>query len=156
MKRYILVLLSVICVAVACGKNDDTQNFSVLKNQKSELVRDWIGLQLRVIKNTTGVTHVAYSRHFAYTGVAFYESLVNGDNKYKSIAGSLNGTLVLPEAPQGKPLFWPASANAAMADMLRFFIRQNRKTSSALTPWNRCITTSTALKSIMPTTLMKL
>ena len=121
MKKHILIALTILLAAISCGKTEDAGPFSPLKNQKSALVRDWISLHLQVIKNTTGVTHVAYSRHFAYTGVAFYEALVGGDNQYKSVAGSLNGAIQLPEPPQGKPLYWPASANAAMAEMLRFF-----------------------------------
>lgn len=121
MKKHILLALIVLLAAFSCGKTEDTEPFTVLKNQKSVLIRDWIGLHLQVIKNTTGVTHVAYSRHFAYAGVALYEALVQGDKQYKSVAGSLNGDLLLPQPPQGKPLFWPAAANAAMAEMLRFF-----------------------------------
>lgn len=121
MKKQILFALSVMILAFSCAKTEVMEDFSTLKHQKSELIRDWISLHLKVIKNTTGVTHVAFSRHFSYTGVAVYEALVQGDKKYKSIAGSLNGQLQLPQVPQGKPLFWPASANAAMAEMLRFF-----------------------------------
>ncbi len=122
MKKQILLLaLALFTFTFACKKTDDADSSSVLKNQKSELLRDWIDLQLKVIRNTSGVTHVAFSRHFSYTGIALYESLVQGDNQYKSITGSLNGTVLLPEPPQGKPLYWPASANAAIAEMLRFF-----------------------------------
>lgn len=121
MKKQILFVLSVMILAFACAKTEDAMDFSPFKKHNSALIRDWIGLHLEVIKNTSGVTHVAYSRHFAYTGVAVYEALVNGDHKYKSIAGSLNGQIQLPQAPQGKPLYWPAAANAAMAEMLRFF-----------------------------------
>ena len=81
---------------------------------------------MRIIQNTTGVTHVAYSRHFSYTGVALYESLVNGDNKYKSLAGQLNGLTSLPSPGSTKPLFYPAAANAAIASMLRFFYAANQ------------------------------
>ncbi len=87
----------------------------------SRLITGWIGLQLQLIRNTTGVTHVAYSRHFSYTGVALYESLVRGNPEYKTIASRLNGNVALPDLPKGKPVFYPAAANAAMADMLRFF-----------------------------------
>lgn len=121
MKKYILFILSVIVIAFSCESTDTLRSDAALKNQNAALVSDWIGLHLKVIKNTTGVTHVAYSRHFAYTGIALYEALVNGDKNYNSIAGKLNGTLQLPAVPQGKPLYWPASANAAVADMLRFF-----------------------------------
>ena len=121
MKKQILLALFIAFAALSCGKTEDPGDLSPLHNQKSGLVSDWITLHLQVIKSTSGVTHVAYSRHFAYTGVAVYEALVNGDRQYSSIAGSLNGGIQLPQPPQGKPLYWPASANAAMAEMLRFF-----------------------------------
>ncbi|MCW5923985.1 MAG: vanadium-dependent haloperoxidase [Saprospiraceae bacterium] len=120
-KQILLAALSALILAFSCEKEGEPETPAVFKNQKSELLRDWIGLHLQVIKNTSGVTHIAFGRHFAYTGVALYESLVRGDKQYKSIAGSLNGQVQLPEPPQGKPLYWPASANAAMAEMLRFF-----------------------------------
>lgn len=121
MKKHILLAFSVLFLAFACEKSEETEQSSVLKNQNSALIQSWISLHLKVIKNTSGVTHVAYSRHFAYTGVALYEALVLGDKQYKSIAGTLNGSIQLPQPPQGKPLYWPASANAAVAEMLRFF-----------------------------------
>jgi hypothetical protein len=120
-KQIFLLALSALLLAFSCDKEGEPETPSVFKNQKSELLQDWIGLHLGVIKNTSGVTHVAFGRHFAYTGVALYESLVRGDKQYKSIAGSLNGQIQLPEPPQGKPLYWPASANAAIAEMLRYF-----------------------------------
>ena len=125
MKNYFLISFSVIIMALACDNADGVRIDAALKNQNSALVSDWIGLHLQVIKKTTGVTHVAFSRHFAYTGIALYESLVNGDNHYKSIAGSVNGSIGLPVVPQGKPLYWPAAANAAIAEMLRFFYAGN-------------------------------
>ena len=91
----------------------------------SKLLTGWIGLHLQLIRNTTGVTHIAYSRHFSYTGVALYESLVGGMPGYKSIALKLNGNLVVPVEPKGVKIFHPASANAAIATMLRFFYNTN-------------------------------
>jgi hypothetical protein len=121
MNKIILCVSTAILVAFSCQKPGEVNNHSVLKHQSADLVKDWVTLHLKVIKNTSGVQHVAYSRHFAYTGVALYEALVNGDNQYKSIARQVNGTIQLPVAPQGKPLYWPAAANAAVAEMLRFF-----------------------------------
>jgi hypothetical protein len=85
------------------------------------LITDWINLQFRLIKNTTGVTHVAFSRHFSYTGIALYESLVYGDNKKQRIVSSLNGTITLPKPAPGNHTFFPLAANAVFADMFRFF-----------------------------------
>ncbi|MBC7851137.1 MAG: vanadium-dependent haloperoxidase [Chitinophagaceae bacterium] len=122
MKKILLFLLPV--VMFSCKKNTPKHD-QPLENYSSDLVKDWIDLQLKVIKNATGITHVAYSRHFAYTGVALYEALEKGDNRFNSIAAQLNGSINLPSLPPGKKLFYPAAANSAIAAMLRFFYSAN-------------------------------
>lgn len=119
MKRIVHYLLFTMIVVSSCQKG--YPGFSVQAKTDSRLITDWIGLHLRVIRNTTGVTHIAYSRHFAYTGIALYESLVKGAPQYKSVAGRLNGNVVMPVSPKGNAILYPAAANAAIASMLRFF-----------------------------------
>jgi hypothetical protein len=121
MKKITLCTLLVVSLIAGCLKRESMIKESGMKAENSDLVKDWITVQLLVIKNTSGVQHIAYSRHFAYTGIALYEALVNGDNRYRSIAGQLNAGIQIPEVPNGKPLYWPAAANAAVAEMLRFF-----------------------------------
>lgn len=102
-----------------------------IKND-SRLIVDWIGLQLQVIRNTTGVTHIAYSRHFSYTGVALYESLVKGEQKYNSIASSLNGEVHIDGSLKSHSIFYPAAANAAIAEMMRFFYGANAQSVASI------------------------
>ena len=119
MKKIIYHVLIIAFVLSSCQKG--YPGFPSQAKNDSRLITDWIGLHLRVIPKTTGVTHIAYSRHFAYTGIALYESLVKGAPHYKSIAGRLNGNVIMPVSPKGNSIFYPAAANAAMASMLRFF-----------------------------------
>lgn len=79
------------------------------------LIKDWIGLQLQLIRNTTGVPHVAYSRHFAYTGLALYGAMVKAQTHYSG------EHLIVNHGAVPKPMFAPAAMNAAIASMLRFF-----------------------------------
>jgi len=116
MKKIFHYLLLTVFVLTSCEKG-----FPGTVKNDSHLLTDWIGLHLQVIRNTTGITHIAYSRHFAYTGVALYESLADGFPQYKSIASRLNGNVQMPVSPKGNSIFHPAAANAAIADMLRFF-----------------------------------
>ena len=120
MKKIILYIVFAGSLLTSCAKGDIPVN-GIARQENSDLIKDWITLHIKLIKRTTGVTHVAYSRHFAYTGVALYESLVKDEPHYKSLAGLLNGSVQLPTPPSGKQLYWPAAANAAVADMLRFF-----------------------------------
>ncbi|MFC0771986.1 vanadium-dependent haloperoxidase [Terrimonas alba] len=118
MKSIFHSIILIALVSMSCKKND---SFIHSDQQDSRLITDWINLQLQLIRSTTGVTHVAFSRHFSYTGVALYETLASGDSKYRSIATHLNGSPQLPVLNKGNKVFYPASANAAIAAMLRFF-----------------------------------
>lgn len=123
MKNIFMGLLLIMSISSACQKANHPKHSypDHLKLHDSELLEDWIALQLLLVKNNTGVTHIAYSRHFAYTGIALYESLVGTDRQYKSLADKLNGSINLPVNPVGKPIYRPAAANAAIAEMLRHF-----------------------------------
>ncbi len=89
------------------------------------LVSDWVTLHLRLIRNTRGVQHIVYGRHFAYTGIALYEAVAPATAPYRSLAGRLNGLTSLPVAPDGKKLHVEVSANAALAQMMRSFYGSN-------------------------------
>lgn len=121
MKKVFLVTTAILALLISCKKESEAKTDSQLSKHSSQLIIDWNNVHFRLIKNTTSVGHIAYSRHFAYTGIALYESLVNGDHKQKSIVSLLNGTVTLPILQNGNYLFFPAAANAAMAEMLRYF-----------------------------------
>ena len=131
MKKTILTLstlfIAVFLIGSACNKEAVAANVKYpVEKFPGRLVSDWIRLHNRIIRNTTGVTHVAYTRHFAYTGVALYESLVHGDPHYVTLAAQLNGLGTLPAPELTKHYFWPEAANAAIAEMLRFFYPVNQ------------------------------
>ncbi len=119
MKKTFLLIGLMAMVLVSCHKNHP--HYPGSAQNDSRLLTGWLGLHMKIIRNTSGVTHIAFSRHFSYTGIAVYESLVGGAAPYKSVASQLNGNLQLPAPPKGAKVFHPASANAAMAAMLRFF-----------------------------------
>lgn len=80
----------------------------------------WMDLHCRMVRASKGIPHVAYSRHFAYTAIAVYESIVGSDPDYQSLSGQLTGLGNLPPIPENS-LFWPASLNTTYAEMLRSF-----------------------------------
>ncbi|ULQ53215.1 vanadium-dependent haloperoxidase [Flavihumibacter fluvii] len=121
MKNIFLITVVAAAILISCNKESVAKSDSQLSKQSAQLIIDWNNIHFRVIKSTTSVGHIAYARHFAYTGIALYESLVNGDPRKRSILSSLNGTIVLPTVQNGNHLFFPAAANAAMANMLRYF-----------------------------------
>lgn len=123
MKKISFLTILIAFVLTACHKTPAGHPGTIRNDSK--LLTGWIGLHLQLIRNTTGVTHIAFSRHFSYTGIALYESLSGGVPGYKSIALKLNGKPSIPSEPKGIRIFHPVSANAAMAEMLRFFNNAN-------------------------------
>ena len=89
------------------------------KKYSSKVVREWMNMQLRVIRTTSYPFAGSTSRFMGYVSVALYESVVPGMPSYHSLAGQLNGLGSLPHVIRGKAYHWPTAANAAMAKMNR-------------------------------------
>ncbi len=86
------------------------------KTFSSDVAIKWMTMQVRQMRNYPGIVgNVAYSRHYAYSGIALYEAVVAGMPAYQSIASQLNGLSGLPTTSPGYAYHWAASANAALA-----------------------------------------
>ena len=85
------------------------------KTFSSDVAIKWMNMQIDLMRKTTTVGNVAFSRHYAYSGIALYESVVPGMPAYQSIASQLNGLNGLPKTTPGYAYHWAASANAALA-----------------------------------------
>jgi PAP2 superfamily len=100
--------------------NDYNGHLKQTNTYTADVVKKWINMQLRLMRITTGVANNAFTRHYAYAGIALYESVVPGMPAYQSIASQLNGLSGLPQTQPGFAYHWPTSANAALA-----FINKN-------------------------------
>lgn len=96
-----------------------------ISGENEKLLTDWMYIQLSAIRNSTKPSH--NFRQNCYISIAFYESIVNSDNAYRSLANQLNSLDALPK-PDNEEINWFASANAAMAQMLRLFYSDNPTT----------------------------
>lgn len=86
----------------------------------ADIAYAWIDMMSSLLVGTPGILPHTSGRTYAYTGLTLYESIVPGMEGYQSLAPQLNGGgLQLPQAEAGKIYFWPASANAAVASILR-------------------------------------
>lgn len=83
----------------------------------SEVAIKWMNMQTRLMAATTGVANVAFSRPYAYSGIALYEAVVPGMPAYQSLASQLNGLTGLPQTEPGLAYNWAVSANAALASV---------------------------------------
>lgn len=127
------VMAACICISLtACQKdfksNESSQEFPTARNNElnghlkqtktfsSEVAVKWMDMQVKQMRAYPGIVgNAAYSRHYAYSGIALYEAVVPGMPAYQSIASQLNGLTGLPETKPGLGYHWAASANAALA-----------------------------------------
>lgn len=96
---------------------------SIKEPGSSKLLCDWITIHMKTIRSVQLFDH--HHRQSAYTGIALYESVVNGADGYKSLAGQLDEYDPPDAVAENKEICWQASANAALATMFRFFYPQN-------------------------------
>src|SRR5690606_36473116 len=103
----------------SCKKNDHPGNSPHHAMQSSEVIDKWIMLQIRLMKNTTGVANHALSRPYAYSGIAAFEAIAPGLPQSVNVYRKWNGLDGLPVAENGNKYFYPANVNAALAAMNR-------------------------------------
>jgi len=117
-----LTLTALLAIVMLFSCNKEPQNIAVDFTRKSssyssDVLDKWMTLQLRLMRNATGIPNQAFSRHFAYTGIAAYESLepgVHGNYKWLDRWNELSG---LPTPDPAKKYFYPANVNAALASI---------------------------------------
>src|SRR5215204_6998898 len=62
------------------------------KTFSSDVAIKWMDMQVKQMRAYPGIVgNAAYSRHYAYSGIALYEAVVPGMPAFQSIASQLNG-----------------------------------------------------------------
>jgi len=84
----------------------------------SKFVRDYYRLQLQMVKTTPGFTPPVASRAFGYSGLALYESVVNGIPSMGTLSGSAYQFNLPSELTEASNLHWGTVANNALATIL--------------------------------------
>ena len=102
-------------ISTAANNQNKHGHLKQTKTFSSDVATRWMNMQIELMRKTTTVGNVAFSRHYAYSGIALYESVVPGMPAYQSIARQLNGLSGLPKTTPGFAYHWAASANAALA-----------------------------------------
>ena len=98
------------------ARNDEENgHLKQAKTYSSDVAIKWMDMQVRQMRAYAGVGNVAFSRYYAYSGIALYEAVVPGMPAHQSIASQLNGLTGVPETKPGLAYHWAASANAALA-----------------------------------------
>jgi hypothetical protein len=114
--RFLLTTMIVFILVSSCTKRDEIANRSHQpSNQVSDVLDKWMSMQLRLMKNAVGIPNQAFSRHFAYAGIAAVESLAPDLPAHLHWRNKWNGLSGLPFIDHAVHYYYPANMNAAMA-----------------------------------------
>lgn len=130
--RSLLLFALSMVFAISCTKHgpgygDDR---SVI-NYPADVLNKWIALQVRLMRDATGLPNIAFTRPYAYSGITAYESIAPGIPGDGWLTIQWNGLSGLPQADERRKYFWPESMNAAMAEINRKFFPHASAADSA-------------------------
>lgn len=118
---FLAVITSAI-VLTSCKKDDHISNDGHQPHSySSEVLDKWMTMQLRLMRNTTGVPNQAFSRHYVYSGIAALQSLSPGMHGQANWSSRWNGLSGLPIEAASVNYYFPANVNAALAAINRLF-----------------------------------
>src|SRR4030095_14156148 len=108
--------------AGAANHNKEHGHLQQTKTFSSEVVIKWLNLDLDLLRLPlpAGTSVQGGERILAYSGIALYESVVNGMPAYQSLTGQLTDFPTMPSTEPGKAYHWAAVANAALAEITRY------------------------------------
>ncbi|MEP7266080.1 MAG: phosphatase PAP2 family protein [Saprospiraceae bacterium] len=121
-KSNLLLAFLVFLFITSCNKDNPETNITSnqTKTYNADIVLEWNDLFIEIDRYAPGYRPPAAARMLAYTGLAVYESVVQGMPEYKSLESQFFG-LNLVKSQANYTYCWPVSANAAYASMLRNF-----------------------------------
>src|SRR5215207_9750909 len=114
---FFLLFTVSLAILSGCNKNYVIRNGKQASSYPSDVLDKWMAMQIRLMTNATGIPNQAFSRHFAYSGIAAVESLAPGLPGHPAWSNKWNGLTGLPDADHPKNYFYPANINAAMASI---------------------------------------
>lgn len=117
--KIILPFVSFLLFLSACVKDHPPMGNSV-SSHSAEVVDKWITLQLRLIRNSTGIPNHSFGRQYAYSGIAALEAVAPGLPPGMRKHRAWNGLTGLPVAFHNIKMYYPASVNVALATMNRY------------------------------------
>jgi hypothetical protein len=89
------------------------------KNIQMKWLSNGYSCSKKLIKTTPGFGPGPSGRSFAYFGLTMYESILPGMPSYQSLFLQLAGNSSFPSYKHAKEYYWPASVNAAMAQIIK-------------------------------------
>lgn len=121
MAAPVLATALLLATFSSCKKSDRPLVYDNNSNKAAAFSADglhkWMTMEVRLMRNATGIPNQAFARHYAYAGIAALESLAPGIPASKTWSGKWNGLTGLPAADRPVRYYYPANVNAAMASV---------------------------------------
>ena len=116
--KFIYVMVFIFLSFIGCDEKDEPTPPPppTELTEKADVANDWYGLQLRFLLERNSTLNGFW---FGHLGVGLYESVRNGIPGHVSLSSVFNQMPAMPTVAANTSYYWPESANAAMADMLR-------------------------------------
>lgn len=128
----LFILTSTLLVA-SCSKPHDHPQEKGPSAFGPQVVDKWMTVQLKLMRNATGIPNHAFSRHFTYSGIAAFVSLSPGlTHSGRSWNDKWNGLAGLPASRHSRYYYYPANANAALAGINRLMFPNASAVDKAL------------------------
>lgn len=112
----LLIAISMMVFLNSCSKQDHDDHNNA---HSSEVLDKWMTMQIRLMRNATGIPNQAFSRHFVYAGITAVEAQAPGLSSHLNKFRKWNGLSGLPSAENAARYYYPANVNAALASINR-------------------------------------
>ena len=122
MKKHPLLITLIALSLMAGCKKEPKLPIEVSKNTNkfdSEVAIKWLNLQRNMIWSTPGFSPPVAARTLGYTSLTLYESVLPGMPDHQSFIQKLESSPSLPSIKISEEYYWPSSANAAFAEIMR-------------------------------------
>src|SRR5688572_10881839 len=103
-KRYLFFYLLIFFMST--GFRTGFEPARPILSPGSTLLSDWISLHLNMVRNTKGLSQGQLFRHFTYTSIGLYESVVHSDKNYMPLSEQLQGLESSPVPVSEKKTCW--------------------------------------------------
>jgi hypothetical protein len=122
--------ISVIAILIIFSNCSKPSTPGPVGKYPADVANDWMQMQIRLTRSTTGYNSVVSNRSFAYAGITLFEALAPGIPGSRSLLPQIGGTSI-KTAKNSNQYYWPASVNAAMAKITRSFFETTSATNLA-------------------------
>ena len=127
MNRHSIALLFLVTIGLtitSCKKDKPAEHGIQPKtvyvgHYSSDVLDKWMTMQIRLMRNATGIPNQAFSRHYVYAGIAALEALSPGMHGQNNWTNKWSGLAGLPAESPGMHYHLPANVNAALAAINR-------------------------------------